>query len=893
MNKQQLAQRVWEMANNLRGKVSASAYKDYMLGFIFYKYLSFKEEKYLKEKLRMEDEDIEKLTEKDNNVVKNLKNNIGYFIEYKNFFSTWVLKCKSSDNESTKNAKKKKFETLDISDVSKALSAFRVNIGENFKSVYCTINSDKNEDIFSTLSQGLNDLGSNDANRSKAIRDLVNLVETIPMEGREEYDMLGFVYEFLLKNFAANAGKAGEFYTPHEASLVMSEIIADHLKDKKEISIYDPTSGSGSLLINIGKSIQKHMAKEGSVKYYAQELIHDTYNLTKMNLVMRNISPSNIVVRYGDTLKDDWPYFDDRDKDHTYEPLFVDGCCSNPPYSQSWDITNKDTDPRFNGYGVAPKSKADMAFLLHNLYHLKDDGIMTIVLPHGVLFRGGDEEKIRTQLIERGHIHAIIGLPSNMFFGTGIPTIIMVLRKVRTETDVLFVDASKGFIKDGNKNKLRAKDVKKIVETVINRKTVEKYSRLVSKKEIVENKYNLNIPRYVDSNEPDDLYDIYATMNGGIPNDEIDNLSLYFDTFKSLKDELFKTLNSNYSEYASEDIKGIIDSNKDVANYKKSFMKKLETLPEFLNNNLVLNRKKVNISKTESEIFEKIIEDIKSVKLIDRYDIYETLDGVYNNVALDLEILQDESDDAMRKIDEVVEYKKKKKTTEIEEKIVGYEGRIFSFRFIQNEYFKDDLDLYDELTNEKHTLESEKEELLSSIDPNDKEELLKEKEEDDEGNDDEIDTKKLNAKIKSIKKQKDDGSEYEEGSYEDIILHIGDINEKYSKVKAKIKDLNQKLLKETEEKINSLTKAECEKLLYIKWCEPIISGLEDLVNDIINNVINKCNHMNEKYKTSINDLEKDLTINKKELVKYMDELTGDEYDMKGIDDIKKLLGDAI
>ena len=216
------------------------------------------------------------------------------------------------------------------------------------------------------------------------------------MDGKQDYDVLGFIYEYLIGNFAANAGKkAGEFYTPHEVSLLMSEIVAEHLKDRDKIEIYDPTSGSGSLLINIGRSVSKYMEGENRIKYYAQELKENTYNLTRMNLVMRGILPDNIVTRNGDTLEDDWPYFDDNDRENTYNPLFVDAVVSNPPYSQAWDPANKDSDARFESYGLAPKSKADYAFLLHDLFHLKSDGIMTIVLPHGVLFRGGEEGNIR------------------------------------------------------------------------------------------------------------------------------------------------------------------------------------------------------------------------------------------------------------------------------------------------------------------------------------------------------------------------------------------------------------------------------------------------------------------------------------------------------------------
>lgn len=215
----------------------------------------------------------------------------------------------------------------------------------------------------------------------------------------------------------------------------------------------DPTSGSGSLLINIGKSVAKFMENENNIKYYAQELKQNTYNLTRMNLVMRNILPDNIVTRNADTLEDDWPFFEDSDPVGTYNLLPVDAVVSNPPYSQNWNSTDKETDPRYADYGLAPKGKADYAFLLHDLYHVKSDGIMTIVLPHGVLFRGGEEGEIRRNLIEKDKIDAIIGLPANIFYGTGIPTIIMVLKQKRSDNDILIIDASKGFVKEGKNNR--------------------------------------------------------------------------------------------------------------------------------------------------------------------------------------------------------------------------------------------------------------------------------------------------------------------------------------------------------------------------------------------------------------------------------------------------------
>ena len=366
MNKQQLASKIWESANKMRSKIEANEYKDYILGFIFYKFLSDKEVRFLKSNGATL-EDIKQLREEDKETVKYVQSNIGYFISYKDLFSTWLTKGKD----------------FDVSNVRDALSAFNRLIDNNYQKVF--------DGIFDTLQTGLSKLGDSSGSQTKAINDLMQLIKGIPMEGKQDYDVLGFIYEYLISNFAANAGKkAGEFYTPHEVSLLMSEIVADHLKDRKEIQIYDPTSGSGSLLINIGRSVAKHIDDENNIKFYAQELKQNTYNLTRMNLVMRGIIPSNITTRNGDTLEDDWPYFENSDPIGTYNPLYVDAVVSNPPYSQPWDPEGKETDPRYARFGLAPKGKADYAFLLHDLYHIKPDGIMTIVLPHGVLFRGGE-----------------------------------------------------------------------------------------------------------------------------------------------------------------------------------------------------------------------------------------------------------------------------------------------------------------------------------------------------------------------------------------------------------------------------------------------------------------------------------------------------------------------
>ena len=266
MNKQQLAAKIWESANQMRSKIEANEYKDYILGFIFYKYLSDKELVFAK-KEGCSDEDITAFTEEDEETVEHIKNNIGYFIAYKDLFSTWIKKGKD----------------FDVSNVRDALSAFSRLINPVHKKLF--------DGVFDTLQSGLSKLGDSAASQTKAISDLIHLIKDIPMDGRQDYDVLGFIYEYLISMFAANAGKkAGEFYTPHEVSLLMSEVVANHLKDKSEIQIYDSTSGSGSLLINIGKCVAKHMDDKNNIKYYAQELKQNTYNLTRMNLVMRGNS---------------------------------------------------------------------------------------------------------------------------------------------------------------------------------------------------------------------------------------------------------------------------------------------------------------------------------------------------------------------------------------------------------------------------------------------------------------------------------------------------------------------------------------------------------------------------------------------------------------------------
>ena len=851
MNKQQLASKIWESANKMRSKIEANEYKDYILGFIFYKFLSEKEENYL-DKISLPKENREEYVKEENiDIRDNIQKNIGYFISYNDLFSTWLNK--KSD--------------FDISNVRDALNAFSRNISDGSKKVF--------DRIFETLQTGLSKLGDSAKAQTKAVSDLIYLIKDIPMDGTQDYDVLGFIYEYLISNFAANAGKkAGEFYTPHEVSLLMSEIIAEHLKDRSDIQIYDPTSGSGSLLINIGKSASKYIKGENKIKYYAQELKQNTYNLTRMNLVMRGILPENIVTRNGDTLAEDWPFFDEN---HAYNPLFVDAVVSNPPYSQSWDPTDMEVDPRFKEYGIAPKGKADYAFLLHDLYHLKGNGIMTIVLPHGVLFRGGEEREIRKNLVEKNNIDTIIGLPANIFFGTGIPTIIMILKKQKENTDIQIIDASKGFVKEGKNNKLRACDIKKIVDAVINRCDVPKFSRVVSRKEIRENDYNLNIPRYVDSSEEQESYDIYASMFGGIPAIEINKYDEFWKNFPTLKNELLKKINNNYYELYSNEISEIVNNNNDVIAFKENFEKSMERFEEYLNNNLVANPLNVDVNNEENILSNQIYKMLENNILIDYYKAYQILDDSWNNISNDIEMIQTEGIDAVKKVDPNMIIKKKNGNEE--EVQDGWIGHIIPFELIQKYKLSNELEELNKNNDRLSEITSEYEELFDGINEEEKDSISND-------NNDSFDMKKVSEKIKEIKKEK---IEVLEDSFEEKIIRVFNLSEEEKNLKKTIKSQNENIILLSKISIENLSDNEVIDILKLKWVKSLVNNLNELPKEIINNFIKNIKKISNKYETTLVNLEDEIKNVENELAGMIDELTGDEFDMKGLSELKALL----
>lgn len=880
MNKQQLAAKIWESANQMRSKIEANEYKDYILGFIFYKYLSDQLVQFVT-KEGMTPEDIKALNEEDADTVKYIQDNLGYFIAYDNLFATWVDPA---------------FD-FDESNVRDALSAFSRLISPTYKKLF--------EGIFTTLETGLSKLGESAGKRTKAISDLLHLIKSIPMNGKQGYDVLGYIYEYLIEKFAANAGKkAGEFYTPHEVSVLMSHIIAHELKHKDTIEIYDPTSGSGSLLINIGEAVEKYAKSKDSITYYAQELKANTYNLTRMNLIMRGIKASNIKTRNGDTLEDDWPYFDENDPQGTYHALYVDAVVSNPPYSQAWDPSFKDSDPRYSRFGLAPKTKADFAFLLHDLYHLKPDGIMTIVLPHGVLFRGGEEGEIRKQLIEQNHIDAIIGLPANIFFGTGIPTVILVLKQKRgsidkPQNDVLIVDASKHFVKEGKNNKLQASDIKRIVDAVINRDSIEKFSQVVSKQTLRDNGYNLNIPRYVDSSPAAESWDLHATMLGGIPNSEIAQLHQYWQAFPQLHDALFVAKSAAYSELAiaKRDVNATITQHSQVIEFISAYNQAFDgingnnSFDDYLNKTLIQGWQTVNRNQQEPELSTELFNRLAPIALIDKYQAYQYLNNQWQVISSDLEMIQTEGFTATKQVDPNIVIKKKDgKDTEVQD---GWKGHILPFELVQKTLLADDLLALEKQETRLAEIASLLEEILESLSEEEKEQDTVKESKDGFAN-----AEVAKAAKAFLKEQKETKTKFSadspepEESYKAKIIKANKLIDEEKALKKTVKEAQIALHLKTKTTIEGLTDQQVNELLHLKWIAPLSQELAAMPSAVITQLTSQVQALADKYAVTYSQVANEIKTTEQQLADMMGELTGNEFDLQGLAELTNLLKGA-
>lgn len=476
----ELQKKLWSIANDLRGNMDASEFRNYILGLIFYRFLSEKTEVQVDVLLEGENMTYEQAWQNEDYkeaLEAELLERIGYVIEPQDLFSTLIKKIEN--------------QTFEIEDLHKAISKIETSTrGQE--------SEDDFDHLFDDMDLNSSRLGNTNAARTKLISKVMMNLSTLPFVHSDiEIDMLGDAYEYLIGQFAATAGKkAGEFYTPQQVSKILAKIVTVNKQDLK--NVYDPTCGSGSLLLRVGR--------EANVRhYYGQEYNSTTFNLARMNMLLHDVNYNHFSIENGDTLE----------HPAVLEEKF-EAVVANPPYSAKWSADPSFLDDeRFSNYGkLAPKSKADFAFIQHMIYHLDDNGTMAVVLPHGVLFRGAAEGVIRKYLIEeKNYLDAIIGLPANLFFGTSIPTAILVFKKCREKDEnVLFIDASQSFEKGKNQNHLFDEDVNKIVETYLKREDIDKYSHVATLDEIKENDYNLNIPRYVDTFEEEEPVDLVAVQ---------------------------------------------------------------------------------------------------------------------------------------------------------------------------------------------------------------------------------------------------------------------------------------------------------------------------------------------------------------------------------------------
>lgn len=789
IKKNELYSSLWASCDKLRGGMDASQYKDYILTLLFVKYVTdkFKGVKYA-------DITVPEGGSFDDLVALKGNKNIGEGID------KVIAKLAEAGNNNLRGV----IDNAHFNDEAK--------LGSGKEMV------DKLSDLIAIFQRPEFDFKNN-----KASGD----------------DILGDAYEYLVRNFASESGKSkGQFYTPAEVSRILAKVIGiDKIEERDEgYSVYDPACGSGSLLIRAANEAPFE------VSIWGQEKEVTTAGLAKMNLVLHNKAAGEI--KAGNTFSS--PKFFEEDSNDEVLKRF-DFAVANPPFSlKNWTDGLKDYG-RFSGYGdMPPEKNGDFAWLMHILKSLKSTGKAAVVLPHGVLFRGNAEATIRQSIVDKGYIKGIIGLPANLFFGTGIPACIIIIDKSDADErqGIFMIDASHDFIKDGNKNRLRERDIYKIVTTFNQQITSDpKYARFVTNNEIkIKNNYNLNITRYIDSTVPEDLQDIDAHLNGGIPAVDVDSMEKYWTLFPNLKNKLFSVMREGYYKLniPTDEVRNAIYNDEEFSDYTERIDDAFDTWKNQVDEGLKNIDDSVDVKQYIVELAEALLNSFDGIELIDKYDVYEVLLSYWQEImGDDIYLVSVDGYNAAKTTENIMGvYTSGKKKGQ--EKIVGWEGVLLPKSMIEKTFFTEERKKINEAQNIAEETQNRLDELT-------------EEQTGDEGylkdylNDkDKVDAKAVAAKIKELKKAKDIGEEFA------ILSEYMELSDTVSKQNKIVKELNAELEMKVKAQYSELTDGEIlELLVNRKWYYTVFDGIKNLYVTASHNMANRILELAERYKDTL------------------------------------------
>lgn len=847
----EIKKRLWDGANELRGSMNASQYMDYMLGLMFYKFLSDKTLDQVRATEMLHDlteaellERYEKLyNEYQDKYIKLIRQPLGYYIPPEYLYQRWM-----------KDINEGRFELQIVTD---SLNNFERTIASNQ-------NPDDFENLFSSLDLTNQALGKDLNTRSKNIKSLIALFADLNMVALQKSDILGDAYEYLIGMFAMESGKkAGEFYTPRQVSEVLAQVVAT---SGPIASIYDPAVGSGSLLLTVKQHLSQQAQKE--LMYYGQEKNTATYNLTRMNLLLHGVRPEKMTVRNADTLAQDWP----EDPERPNEACQFDAVVMNPPYSlKNWNSEGLTlSDPRFSFVGAMPPDSAgDYAFLLHGLYHLGQQGTMAIVLPHGVLFRGGAEGAIRKRLIDKNYIDAVIGLPSNLFTNTGIPVCVIVLKKNRSLGEpIVMIDASQYFVKVKTQNILQDKDIARIIETYTSRIETESYSHLASLEEIKRNDYNLNIPRYVELIETEIPHHVDGHLYGGIPKEDFNRLPIIMSIAQDIvKNHLSEVREGFYKVEAIDSLQAEVLQSPNIETERKTLEAHINTFVEKYWNILKSVSSETNLANLKAAMLDDARNLFAHISWVDSYEAYQVVAELWHQkLTTDLEIIvgNDFYDAAIMTEPHMVT-KGSGKTKRIEQD--GVIGRLIPNDFIEHFLFSAERDKLDSYQSDLDSLEAELGELIEAA----KEEASDEyyalndllKRDDDDEVKDAFDTALVNQTLKKLAKTDE--------SFE-LVKKTYNLLERIKKLKKSIKDDRKSLDEKVYTRFETLTREEIDQLMWNKWFGTFTNDIGKILEAPVLKELDILSMLNERYSDTLQSIDLEIDNLEKSLEDMMKEL---------------------